>query len=279
MTILVSVKINDGVVMAADSASSFANGMVYRHADKIVNLRSGFPIGVMVTGAGGIGNESIDTLLKDLRRRFDGHDTAHSYWTLDPSTYTLEQVAERVRAFLFEEKVARQSESVSTRVRICGYSAGRPLAEVWEVLLDGRTSPPPAPVQREHEFGIRWDGEYEALSRLVFGLATGFEQAATNAGLAPQQAAQLRAAVGPELSELLFIEAMPIRDAIDLARFLVDTTVGFVKFSVNRPKLVGGPISIAAVTKHEGFRWVQRAGVPMPQWHAREDPSVGAAGG
>jgi hypothetical protein len=61
MTVLVSIKINDGVVMAADSASSFASGMVYRHADKIVNLRQGLPIGVMVTGAGGIGNESIDT--------------------------------------------------------------------------------------------------------------------------------------------------------------------------------------------------------------------------
>jgi hypothetical protein len=36
--------------------------MVYRHTDKIVNLRQGLPIGVMVTGAGGIGNESIDTL-------------------------------------------------------------------------------------------------------------------------------------------------------------------------------------------------------------------------
>jgi hypothetical protein len=68
MTVLVSVKINDGVVMAADSASSFASGMVYRHAYKIVNLRQGLPIGAMVTGAGGIGNESIDTLLKDLRR-------------------------------------------------------------------------------------------------------------------------------------------------------------------------------------------------------------------
>jgi ATP-dependent protease HslVU (ClpYQ) peptidase subunit len=45
MTVLVSIKINDGVVMAADSASSFASGMVYRHADKIVNLRQGLPIG------------------------------------------------------------------------------------------------------------------------------------------------------------------------------------------------------------------------------------------
>ena len=74
MTVLVSVKINDGVVMAADSASSFESGMVYQNADKIVNLMEGLPIGAMATGAGGIGNESIDTLMKDLRRRFSGAD-------------------------------------------------------------------------------------------------------------------------------------------------------------------------------------------------------------
>ena len=106
MTVLVSVKINDGVVMAADSASSFASGMVYQHADKIVNLRQGLPLGAMVTGAGGIGNESMDTLLKDLRRRFNGEDEARRDWVLDPARYTLGQVANRLRAFLFEEKAA-----------------------------------------------------------------------------------------------------------------------------------------------------------------------------
>jgi ATP-dependent protease HslVU (ClpYQ) peptidase subunit len=55
MTVLVSVKINDGVVMAADSASSFESGMVYQNADKIVNLMEGLPVGAMATGAGGIG--------------------------------------------------------------------------------------------------------------------------------------------------------------------------------------------------------------------------------
>ena len=87
MTVLVSVKINDGVVMAADSASSFESGMVYQNADKIVNLMEGLPIGAMATGAGGIGNESIDTLMKDLRRRFSGADARHPDWALDPATY------------------------------------------------------------------------------------------------------------------------------------------------------------------------------------------------
>jgi hypothetical protein len=51
---------------------------------------------------------------------------------------------------------------------------------------------------------------------------------------------------------------MPIQDAINLARFLVETTIGFVRFAVFLPKSVGGAVQIAAITKHEGFRWVQR---------------------
>jgi hypothetical protein len=51
---------------------------------------------------------------------------------------------------------------------------------------------------------------------------------------------------------------MPIHDAVDLARCFVEPTNGFVKFSVARPKTVGGSIAIAAITKHEGFQWVQR---------------------
>jgi hypothetical protein len=50
---------------------------------------------------------------------------------------------------------------------------------------------------------------------------------------------------------------MRIRDVVDLARFLVGTTIGFVKFPA-RPKTVGGSIAIAAITKHKGFQWVQR---------------------
>lgn len=257
MTVLVSVKINDGVVMATDSASSFASGMVYNHSRKIVNLREGLPVGAMVTGAGGIGNESIDTLLKDLRCRFNGKDAAYSGWTLDPQNYCMQHIASRLREFLFEEKSKAQGATAWTKVRLCGYSASRPLAEVWEVSLNGQTSPEPFCVQSEEEFGLRWDGEYEALDRLVFGLGTRFNEYAGKHGIPEQHVFELREKLVPELYELLFVEAMPMRDAIDLARYLVQTTIGFVKFSVSRTKTVGGPIQIAAITKHEGFQWIQ----------------------
>lgn len=243
--------------MATDSASSFASGMVYNHSKKIVNLREGLPIGAMVTGAGGIGNESIDTLLKDLRCRFSGADTAYADWELIPENYRMQDIASRVRQFLFEEKSKAHGATAWTKVRLCGYSASRPLAEVWEVSLNGEVCPEPACVQNEQEFGLRWDGEYEALDRLVFGLGTRFNELSAKHGLPAEQALELREKLVPELYELLFVEAMPMRDAVDLARYLVETTIGFVKYSISRPKTVGGPIQIAAITKHEGFQWIQ----------------------
>ncbi|MET1084063.1 MAG: hypothetical protein ABWY12_13605 [Burkholderiales bacterium] len=270
MTVLVSVKINDGVVMAADSASSFASGMIYHHAQKIVNLSKGLPIGAMVTGAGGIGNESIDTLLKDLRRRFTGSNADHPDWKLDPDRYTVEQVSVRVRQFLFEEKSKAIGVNVWTKVRLCGYSAGRSLAEVWEVQLMGPDCAAPRQIQAEHEFGPLWDGEYEALDRLIFGLGTKFNEASMKHGLTLAQAAETRNKLAPALYELLFLEAMPIQDAVDLARFLVQTTIGFVKFSVGRAKTVGGPIEIAAITKHEGFKWIERRHFYPPELNSSD---------
>jgi hypothetical protein len=169
MTVIVSVKINDGVVMAADSAGSMGSGQIYAHANKIAHLCRGLRIGVMSTGAGGIGNESIETLIKDLQRRFGGLEPAYADWKLDPERYTVGQAAERLRAFLFEEKARACPDPTSLQVRLCGYSAGRPLAEVWEVNMAGRTCPPPRQIMDESSFGVLWDGQYEALNRLILG--------------------------------------------------------------------------------------------------------------
>ena len=50
---------------------------------------------------------------------------------------------------------------------------------------------------------------------------------------------------------------MPIQDTIDLAIFLAETAKRYSKFKMGAPT-VGGPIEVAAITKHEGFKWIQR---------------------
>jgi hypothetical protein len=50
---------------------------------------------------------------------------------------------------------------------------------------------------------------------------------------------------------------MPIQDAIDLVHLLVDTTCGYVRFAPG-PATVAPPIDSAAITRHDGFRWIRR---------------------
>ncbi len=75
MSIAISLKVHDGVVLAADSASTLMLGgpngslgvvTVYSNANKIFNLRKGLPIGCVTFGAGSIGNSSMATLIEGL---------------------------------------------------------------------------------------------------------------------------------------------------------------------------------------------------------------------
>jgi hypothetical protein len=111
MTIAISTKVHDGLVLAADSASTIMapagpggeEGIwnVYNNANKVFNLKKGLPVGGITWGAGSIGYASISTLVKDLRKRFDGDDPE---WRIDPAGYTIEEVAKKTRKFLFEEQ-------------------------------------------------------------------------------------------------------------------------------------------------------------------------------
>lgn len=261
MTIIVCVKINDGLVVASDSTTSFFRDddkfvQSYDNANKIFNLYKGLPIGAMTCGAGNIGSASISTLSKDLRERFSA-ENATTGGKIDKATYTMKEVAEKARAFLLE---AIQAAGVDVWLTywVFGYSAGRPLPETWSISFLGKEHPEPSLLQGEVDVGARWAGEEEALDRLILGRTSAILPSAVKNGVEHDRALEIINAMTPDLFAALVMPAMPIQDAIDLARYLVETTVGFSKFSISRAKTVGGPIEIAAITKYEGFKWVAR---------------------
>jgi len=53
----------------------------------------------------------------------------------------------------------------------------------------------------------------------------------------------------------MILGAAPIQDAIYLARFIGDTTKGFIRFSVGQAKTVVAPLN-REHHEHEGFQWV-----------------------
>lgn len=268
MTITVALKVGDGIVLGADSASSLSDETavynVYFSADKIVNLYKGLPIGLATYGLGSLDTRSISSLAKDLRKQLASADDK---WRLDINGYSMEWVCDRVKQFFYDERYTReypkqgkdkQGNPVDVHAPmgfiVAGYSANHVKSEVWfiEIGQDGVCQ-----TKRhfgEDQFGVEAKGQPEPLYRLVNGWSPRILEALVNEGI-PQATAE--AFLKSQPMEPLLDAAMPIQDAIDLVKYLIQVTEGFVRFIPGAPT-VHEPIDIAAITYHEGFRWVQR---------------------
>lgn len=275
MTIAISLKVNDGVVLAADSASTLIgqdpeghpSGVVnvYNHANKVFNLRKGLPIGAITWGSGSIGPASISTLAKDLRRRFAGNDPAHQDWKLDPDNYTIEDVANRLREFMYDELyVPAFSEWPEEHAKpdlgfiVAGYSSAADMADEFQILVANGECPPPIALRQGQDSGLTWNGQPEAITRLLLGFAPTLPGVLVERlGVPADQIEPAMEIIQGALQNPLVQPAMPFQDAIDLAEFLVDLTIKVSRFAPGAPT-VGGEIEVAAISKHEGFKWVRR---------------------
>jgi hypothetical protein len=278
MTIVVSVRVNDGIVLAADSATSFVDDegdvvKVYNNANKIFNLVKVWPIGAMTYGAGSIGSASLSTLSKDFRELLTPGSGNNDY-VLNKNTYTIEEVAQKAKLFFFDDRYKTEYPdgvpNYGVGYRICGYSAGALLPEAWEIYIYENNCAGPNRLYEPDSFGPRWAGETEALDRIVLGVGSRAKEALVQMGLTEADAAGAVTDLVSRLRARLFLEAMPIQDAIDLAFFLADTAAKFAQFTL-RAETVGGPIEVATITKHEGFKWVKRKHYYSVEYN-RENP-------
>ncbi|WP_420127977.1 hypothetical protein [Longimicrobium sp.] len=290
MTIAICLKVGDGVVLGTDSASSLIGENdryfnVYNTAEKTFNLVKGLPIGLMTYGLGGMAGLSIGALARDLRERLSGNDPELSDWALNPSTYTLHEVAGRVREFFYEAlydaefgplpqpgagaQGTEEEQPLSPDVGgtpgekappypdlgfvVAGISAQDHYTQVWTIeIINGVCTGPVCQYDRFVSGVVNFWGQPEALYRLVYGWSPEAHQRLIAAGLNPEAADQFLLS----LTDLAH-PGMPIQDAIDLVRYLADVTVGYIRFKQGAPT-VAPPIDIAAIMRHQGFKWVER---------------------
>jgi hypothetical protein len=281
MTICVAIKVHDCLVFAADSATSIVgpddNGQptivnVMAHGNKVFNIIKGLPICAMTCGMGNIGRASISTLAKDLRRRLG---ESISEGGIDPKNYTIAQVAEKARVFLYEEKYLAWDEPPnghhSLEFYIGGYSASAEQPEVWKIVIANGDCPPPiCQLPPEAPATVLWSGQPEALNRLLLGYSQHLPDALIAAGLEPEKLEPAMRQIQMYTRTPLAEDPMPTGDAIALADFLVHTTKMYVHF-LRGADTVGGDTDIATVTKYEGFKWIKRKHYYPPNLNKETD--------
>src|ERR1700722_11098094 len=196
---------------------------VYNNANKIFNLRKGLPIGAIGWGAGSIGQASVSTIIKDLRQRFTGDDADHKGWKLNKNTYGVEDVANRLKEFVYDDLYQKeykkfQFQKPSLGFIVAGYSAKAPMADEFQIDIQNGQCIGPRRLRNREEVGLTWAGEPEALNRMIVGRSTNLiAMLQAQLGLQPAQMNQALATIDPQIQLPVVLPAMPLQDAIELA--------------------------------------------------------------
>ena len=100
MTIAITIKINDGIVLAADSAAAVVNGEgyvnnVYYNANKIYRIRKNFRIGITSWGSGRLEGKSIENIINDFNRQINDDKLQ-----IDHKNHTVKQVTELLQSYI-----------------------------------------------------------------------------------------------------------------------------------------------------------------------------------
>ena len=260
VTIILSIKVQDGVVMASDSAV-LHRGHLYANAEKNIQLIKGLPIGVLISGDGAVGSRALTSVMQDFSVRAALRGSA---CFVDKGSYTLQEVSIKLRDYILEVSQSCLSPIRSALI-LSGYSSDAPLPETWSIRLDGLEPIEPELVWGEDEYGLSWEGQAGCINRLLGDVPhSGFNEA--EAQLAEVSLYNQNSSDSPtdEMdSPMLVTPGMPLLDAVDVARFLMETSLAFERLRADRQlKTIGGPVDLAIITRHEGFRWVQRKRIP-----------------
>ena len=145
----------------------------------------------------------------------------------------------------------------SLGILIAGYSANQGLPEAWLIRINEGECPPPALVQPQAQVRCFWDGQPEAIHRVLFGYGTGLRDTLQNLGVGPL----LLDGVMNHITNALLVSPDHPADADSgcdrpgRVLCLFDDHV----FSL-QPwcSSVGGPIGLRRSQSTEGYKWIKR---------------------
>jgi hypothetical protein len=138
-----------------------------------------------------------------------------------------------------------------------GYDEKTPYGKVF--LFEIPKQPEPKPRNPgDTDFGMTWGGQLNVASRLIHGFDPNLPANLTRRfNLNQQQASELNTELIKDLGFQIPYNVLPLQDCIDLAIFLIRTTIVALGLSVG-VRGVGGPIDVAVITRTEGLKHIQR---------------------
>lgn len=253
MTIVVGVAAPDGMILAADSRTTYMIGARHRiasdNAQKVYSICGS--IGVATYGDAGIGSRTIAGLMDEFVSTLadeaprDAQAITTELGNFFDARYRASVAAQDVEEIL-------EAGQFPLGFLVAGYDNDG-IGRIREVAIPGPV------VQDETEMntadrGVVWRGQTDVIRRLVYGF---------DGDLFHDCAHELPEALVEPVASLAYVVLFPItmQDAVDLATFLIRTTVEMQRFSDGthaRPGELpgcGGPARVLSIQR-DGARWI-----------------------
>lgn len=148
---------------------------------------------------------------------------------------------------------------------VTGFDAGEAYGKIYEVSVPNNLDPV------EHlaadNFGIRWGGQSDFVSRLVNGAdpgAIGIVKDELN--ITDQQAKELEQKWSSQLGLRIPWQFLPLQDCVDLAAFLVTMTSATQAWTQTGVRGVGGTTDVATITRNQGFQAIKQKQIEVKSW-------------
>jgi hypothetical protein len=268
MSLVVYVKVSEGIVLAADSAATVAGEIIgpegkksegvlkVFYNSKKLNQILGLPVGVLNWGLSHLEMRTISSLVEQCAtekiQKLEGVQNE------DAPSYTVKQIADEIGEFiapLYEtatEKTPEKKRKPELGLIVAGYSSGEFFPEEWRQVFPierGMVRLRPDLAPGRPSFGANWYGMTDTIVRMYLGYDKRLLNILSKEGWPEDKVKKFVR----ELEYQVVFPGMPLQDAIDFARFLVDTTAKMQRFAVGAER-VGGPIQMASITHEKGFQ-------------------------
>lgn len=266
MSLGIAFKGPEGIVLAADSrvtltAQVQAPGQppmllssTYDNATKLLRVNDQEFVGAVTYGIGAIGQSEPRTAHSYIPE-FEQQLIAEGVGRL-----SVQDFAQRLSDFFMAKWQAQGMPTVPNQDMIFlvgGYDEDAPYGRVFEVYVPNR----PAPAEQHGgvgHFGLVWGGQREYADRLITGYDGSLPELvqqflnlddAARDGLLQHLKDHLQAPVPYAF--------LPLQDCVDLAIFLIRTTI-VMQHWIMGVRGVGGAIDVAVITRTDGFRDIQK---------------------
>jgi len=277
------IKGSEGIVLAADSRVTLLAQMqqqpapnapagapppptlvipaTFDNATKVLTVKGQDHVGAVTYGLGAFmtanGPRTMRSFIPELEQELEQANIGR---------LSVPDFANRLSAFFVSQwnqhinRPANPGEEINFLVG--GYDEGAPYGRGFLFVVPNAANPVeqnPGPGQ----FGITWGGQHDLVFRLLYGFDVELlDFIRANLNLTPEQLATLKQQIEPKFAAGIPYQFLPLQDSVDLAIFLIQSTISFQKFRTTVIRGVGGPVEVATVTR-DGFKFVSQKSISV----------------